>query len=193
MDSGNMDTKHNDKPTLNRRGFLSRFKRSKDGVVAIEFAALAIPFSMLVFAILESCISFAAQQVLSNSAEDVARQVRTGQVKAADLNETKLKEMICDDLEIIVTSGCPELEVDLKEYSTFADAAAVKIKYTSDDDIDTTDFAVTPGVSGTKNMLRVFYRWPIITDLMRASMSNLKDNKTLLFSTVTWQNEPFED
>ncbi len=172
---------------------LSRFRKNRDGVVAIEFAALAIPFSLLVFAILESCISFAAQQVMANATEDIARQLRTGQILAADMNETELKQLICDDLEIIVSSGCPELEVDLKEYASFAAAAAVKTKITSDNDIDTTGFAVTPGKSGTKNMLRVFYRWPVMTDLMRKSMSNLKDGKTLLFATVTWQNEPFED
>jgi len=58
---------------------------------------------------------------------------------------------------------------------------------------DTTGFDVDPGPSMSKNMLRVFYRWPVMTDFMRKSMSNLKDGKTLHFATVTWQNEPFDD
>ena len=53
------------KPALR---WVRRFAGNRKGVVAIEFAALAIPFSLLVFAILESCISFAAQQVLSAAA-----------------------------------------------------------------------------------------------------------------------------
>ena len=176
-----------------RRRLLARFLKNGSGSVAIEFAALAIPFSMLVFAILESCISFAGQQVLANATDNVARQLRTGQVKASDMNETVLRDMICDDLEIIVASGCPGLEVDLRQYATFEDAAKERIKLTSDRDIDTTGFAVTPGPSMSKNMLRVFYRWPVMTDFMRKSMSNLKDGKTLHFATVTWQNEPFDD
>ena len=76
---------------------------------------------------------------------------------------------------------------------TFAEAAAVRIKLTPDKDIDTTGFAVDPGPSMSKNMLRVFYKWPVMTDFMRKSMSNLKDGKTLHFATVTWQNEPFDD
>jgi hypothetical protein len=63
----------------------------------------------------------------------------------------------------------------------------------NDRDLDTSGFAVTPGPSMTKNMLRVFYKWPVMTDFMRKSMSNLKDGKTLHFATVTWQNEPFDD
>lgn len=170
-----------------------RFARDRDGSTAIEFTILALPFCALMFAIFESCISFAAQEVLSNATDDVARQLRTGQVKAASMNETALKKLICDQISIIVTTGCPGLLVDLRQYSTFADAAKVTIKLTSDRDIDTTGFAVTPGPSMSKNMLRVFYKWPVITDFMSSAMSNLKDGNTLHFATVTWQNEPFDD
>jgi Flp pilus assembly protein TadG len=176
---------------LRRR--IRAFRRDRRGTTAIEFALLALPFSLLVFAILESCISFAGQEVLANAADDVARQLRTGQEKAADMTEAKLKTMICNRLNIIVDENCPGLIVDLRQYATFEDAAKVKIKYTADHDIDTTGFAVTPGPSMSKNMLRVFYKWPVMTDFMRASMSNLKGGKTLHFAAVVWQNEPFND
>ncbi|MEX0345601.1 MAG: TadE/TadG family type IV pilus assembly protein [Rhizobiaceae bacterium] len=186
-------------------GFLSRlagrhrrrdFAGDQDGSTAIEFTMLVIPFTLLIFAILESCISFAGQQLLSNSANNVARQLRTGQIKAADVTETSLRELICDDISILVAAGCPGLEVDLREFATFADAAKEEIKYIGSGDtrdIDTSDFDVTPGKSLTKNMLRVFYRWPIMTDIMRKRMSSLKGGTTLHFATVTWQNEPFQD
>lgn len=172
---------------------LSRFSRNREGAVAIEFAALALPFALLTFAILESCISFASQQIMSTAADDVARQLRTGQIKASQLDETRLKELICDRLQLVVTAGCPGLVVDLRQYDTFAEAAKQRIKFTSDKDIDTQGFAVDPGPSMSKNMLRVFYRWPVMTDFLRKSMANLKDGKTLHFATVTWKNEPFED
>lgn len=157
---------------------------------------LALPFTLLVFAILESCISFAGQQLLSNAADNVARQLRTGQIKAAEMTETRLRQEICDEIEILVASGCPGLEVDLREFPTFAAAAAETINYTgsgANRDIDTTGFDVTPGKSITKNMLRVFYRWPIMTDIMRKRLSTLKGGTTLHFASVTWQNEPFDD
>lgn len=177
-----------------RRGFLARFARNRSGSTAVEFTLLSIPFAVLVFAILESCISFAGQQVMSNVTDDIARQIRTGQLKPGPaLTEATLKEMICDRLEIVVAEGCPGLEVDLQEYDTFAEAAAVRIKLTSDRDLDTADFEVDPGLSMSKNMLRVFYKWPVITDFMSKLVSNIKGGKTLHFATVTWQNEPFDD
>jgi Flp pilus assembly protein TadG len=183
------------KPTKNGatpHSFWARFLADRRGN-ALEFAALALPFSFLIFAILESCISFAGQEVMANATADVARKLRTGQIKAADVDEVKLKKLICDELEIIVANDCPGLLVDLREFPSFAAAAAVKIKFTAAKDIDTTGFAVDPGPSTSKNMLRVFYKWPVMTDFMRTMMSSLPDGKTLLFTTVTWQNEAFDD
>lgn len=183
--------------TGRRRGLLQRFLRNQGGSTAIEFTMLAIPFAVLVFAILETCISFAGQQLMSNVTDDVARQIRTGQLRPADLTEESLKGMICDGLQIIVAEGCPGLEVDLREFPTFAAAAAVRINLTVDTngekDLDTSDFDVDPGLAMSKNMLRVFYKWPVITDFMSKLVSNIKGGKTLHFATATWQNEPFDD
>ena len=180
-------------------GLVRRFFRARGGATAIEFVILALPFSALIFAILESCVSFAAQQLISNATDDIARQIRTGQVKAADITETKIRTMVCDRISLVVGDDCPGLEIDLREYTSFEDAAKASFKIESGE-IKLTkngasdgDFKIEPGKSLTKNMLRVFYRWPVMTDYLRKSMANLKDDKTLLYATTTWQNEPFDD
>ena len=188
-----------DGPRRRRRGILSRFARDRSGATAIEFTVLAIPFAALVFAILESCISFAGQQVMSNVTDDIARQLRTGQLRASDPTFTKdaLEDMICEQLEIMVAEGCPGLHVDLRSFNTFQEAAALEIEYLGSTSETRTlapsNFTFSPGPSTSKNVLRVFYEWPVITDFMRARMSNLAGGKTLHFATVTWQNEPFDD
>jgi Flp pilus assembly protein TadG len=169
----------------------ARFLRDRRGTTAIEFVILAIPFSLLVFAILESCVAFAAQQVLANTADKVARELRTGQYTPATLEPGQIQKMICDPIRIIVPN-CTDLHIDLEQYQTFADAAQVRIKYASGD-LDTSGFKIDPGGTGTKNMLRVFYEWPIMTPFMSAVMGNpnLPEGRTLLFASVTWQNEPY--
>lgn len=168
------------------------FLRNRRGSTAIEFAMLAVPFVMLVMSIIETSLSFTAQQILSNATDNLARQLRTGQLKPEAASATEVRKRICDELSLIVDSTCPGLFIDLKSYSTFAAAAAVKTKFTSDKDLDTTGFTVAPGGPESKNMLRVYYKWPVMLDLMRKSMSNMKDNKTLLMATTTWQNEPYD-
>jgi Flp pilus assembly protein TadG len=179
-----------------RPSLLARFVGNRKGTTVIEFTVLAIPFSLLVFAILESCIAFAAQQLLVNATDDIARQIRTGQLKAADLDKTRLREKLCAKLSLMVGDSCDNatnhyLVFDLENYSTFAEAAKVRTKKTADGDIDETGFDVKPGGPLTKNMLRVFYKWPVMTDFMAKTMSDLKGGRKLLFATVTWQNEPF--
>jgi Flp pilus assembly protein TadG len=182
-----------------RRGILSRFARDRSGATAIEFAVLALPFAALVFAILESCISFAGQQVMSNVTDEIARRLRTGQIRASDaeFTQVKLENMVCEQLEIMVAAGCPGLHVDLRSFDTFEQAAALKIIYEGSSNetrtLASSNFTFDPGPSQSKNVLRVFYEWPVITDYMRAKMSNLAGGKTLHFATVTWQNEPFDD
>ncbi len=179
--------------TRRGKGFLSRFLRNRSGSTAVEFSLLTIPFAVMVFAILETCISFASQEVMANVADDIARQVRTGQLKPSDLAGNALRDKICDRLKIIVADTCPGLVVDLQNYTSFTDAAKVRTKFTSDGDLDATGFKVDPGLSMSKNMLRVFYKWPVITNFMVSRVSNLKGGKTLHFASVTWQNEPFDD
>jgi Flp pilus assembly protein TadG len=195
MASGHNADIQNATATARGRRWL-RFFSDRKGNVAIEFSLLAIPFSLLTFAILESCISFAGSQLLANATDDVARQLRTGQVKAAGLTEGQVKTLICDQIDILVASGCPGLKVDLRQYTTFQQAANMRIVYVgsgSEQELDSSNFAFTPGPSMSKNMLRVFYEWPVMTDFMRKAMSNLKGGKTLHYASMTWQNEPFDD
>ncbi|OQM74793.1 pilus assembly protein TadE [Pseudaminobacter manganicus] len=181
-----------------RRDKLSRrFVSERNGSTAIEFAMLAIPFSLLVFAILESCISFAGQEVMANATDSVARQLRTGQLPSS-VDKTQLKQLICDKMEVMVAKGCPGLMVDLRHFGTFTDAAQAGYRIANGEiqltqGSNETSFKVDPGPASSKNMLRVFYKWPVITDFLSKSMSDLKDGKALHFASVTWQNEPFDN
>lgn len=180
-----------------RAGFLAWFLGDRRGSTAIEFSLLALPFALLVFAILESCISLAGQEVMANATADVARQLRTGQLLPADVDETKLKSLICARMEIMVAKGCPGLKVDLRAFDTFAAAADASFSIVDKKIVLTgvadTTFKVEPGLAESKNMLRVFYEWPVMTDFMAARMANLEGGKTLHFASVTWQNEPFNN
>ncbi|WP_214471504.1 TadE/TadG family type IV pilus assembly protein [Mesorhizobium sp. dw_380] len=184
---------------VERARFFRRFVRDRRGSTALEFALLALPFALLVFAILESCISFAGQEVMANITDDVARQLRTGQLRPADVAGSKLTTLICGKLQIIVSTDCPnQLLVDLRQYQTFADAALAGFKIQNGDVVlmqgtSSQTFANSPGPTETRNMLRVFYKWPVMTDLMARSMANLNGGRTLHFASVTWQNEPFDN
>jgi Flp pilus assembly protein TadG len=172
-------------------GLVRRYSGNKKGSVAIEFGIMAMPFVALIFAILESCLSFATQQLISNAVDRVSRDVRTGRIKAADISGTKLHTLICDKIALMAPDTCPDLIVDLNTYANFS-AVPKKIPFTGTGDINQSGFTVKPGGPSTINHMRVYYRWPIMTDFLRQSMSNMPGGKTLLLSSATWRNEPFD-
>jgi Flp pilus assembly protein TadG len=171
-------------------GKLRGFRRDRRGATAIEFAMLALPFALLSFAILETTVSFTAQQVIGNATDKIARQIRTGQLTVANTTESQFRAKICDEISLIVGAGCPQLLFDLQNYSKFQDVPR-DIPIGPDGDIDPSGFKYDPGGEETINSLRIFYRWPVMTDVMKPSMANLPNGNRLLFSTATWQNEPF--
>ncbi|WP_371823917.1 TadE/TadG family type IV pilus assembly protein [Phyllobacterium sp. 628] len=145
----------------------------------------------MIFAIIEVSLSFTAQQAMSNAVDDLARQLRTGQKKVVDVdNAVKLKKLLCGQL-FMAAAPCPDLEVDLQTYATFK-AVPKTFPVNANNDVDVAQLQVKPGAAGTINQMRIFYRWPILTDPMKSRIATIKDQgKTLLFSTVTWRNEPY--
>ncbi len=189
MTNSSVSVSKNTKPA--KGGLLGRFRKDRRGSVAIEFAMLAMPFSLLVFAILESSISFGAQQVMANSVDDLARDIRVGNLKAAAATPAVVRSKICTKMSILVTSGCPGLEIDLKTYANFGDVPTT-IPRTGTGDVNTAGFTTAVGGPSTIHHLRIFYRWPYISDFIGHKLAELPDNKTLLYSSMTWKNEPFD-
>ena len=174
-----------------RSSLTARFCANRRGTVAIEFALIALPFFLLIFAIIEVSLSFTAQQVMSNAADDIARQLRTGEITAAAISApNRLKQTICGRL-FMPAAGCPDLFVDLQTYTTFANVPRT-LPLTTAGDVDVSQLRVTPGGASTINQLRIFYRWPILTDLMKHRIESVDgQGKIMLFSTATWRNEPY--
>lgn len=170
---------------------LTRFRRDEKAVTAVEFALVAFPFFVFIFAVVEIGISFAAQQILSSATEDLSRKFYTGQLTVENTSAAQVRTMICDRIRIIVHSDCKNLFIELNHYNSFSEVpvtglVARTMSYGSSGSINL-------GGTATINQLNVLYRWPAITNIMSLVHSNDSsgDNIVPLFTTITWQNEPF--
>jgi len=169
---------------------LRLFGRARDGVTAIEFTLLIIPFLLIVFSIIETGMNFTARQVLWNATQNVARQIQTGQVRGSDLTQTRIQTMLCDQIQFMVKTGCEGLSFNLGTYSGFASVPTREI-LTDKGYLSRTGITGTNGTS-TINQLNVLYRWPVLTNILYMTDSADAESGTMpLFSTLTWQNEPF--
>lgn len=188
-----------------------RFRRDRDGAAAVEFAILSVPFLMLVFAIFETFLAFAGEQLIANAVDTMSRKIRTGEItfglgRPTDMTEIEFRQAFCD--EIALFSMCSETEasnperlhLDVRQFTSFALMPREIPKITTEDysDLDTSDFAFAPGGAESKNMLRAYYRWQIVTDLIRPFVANLRSPGNLLptdyliVATATFQNEKYE-
>jgi Flp pilus assembly protein TadG len=188
---------------------MGRLLRSKDGATAIEFAMLAIPYFMIIFAIIETFVAFTAEQLVTNAVDVMARQLRTGQItynmgRTTDMTRAQFRQAFCDNVSILISCSAAEiatpskLYLDVETYSTFG-AIPTKIPYSTNtqySDIDPTGFKYAPGGPSTINMLRAYYRWQIMADIIRPYITTIRTTGSvptdfLIVSTAAFQNEKY--
>lgn len=80
--------------------FLRRARRDEGGATAVEFAAVSMPFLMLVFGIIAAGLYFFTAFSIEHAAEQAARVIRTGAFKSANSNTgmttQQFKQLVCD-------------------------------------------------------------------------------------------------
>ncbi len=213
MTSHDIDRHHQAENSRRPRFRLWRkLARSKDGAAAIEFAILAIPYFMIIFAIIETFVAFAAEQLVTNAVNTLGRQLRTGQITYqmnrpdTDMNDvTKFRRAFCEEVSIMIQCSEAEISTPSKLYidaRTFASFAAIpksipRKSTAAYADIDPTSFKFTPGGPSTINMLRAYYRWQVITDLVRPYITTIRPSDGslpsdfLIVATTAFQNENY--
>jgi len=187
-----------------RKSGLRRLLRSKDGAAAIEFAILAIPYFIIVFAIIETFVAYTAEQLVANAVDTMGRQLRTGNITylhsntTTDKTEAQFRTLFCNEVSILIQCNASEIAtpnklfLDVKPYTNFSDMPAT-VPIGTNGDLTTTGLGFAPGGAGTKNMLRAYYKWDIITDLLRPYISNVRptggSNYLLSAETTAFTNE----
>lgn len=171
---------------------LRRFAGNSSGVAAIEFAILALPFFTLVFAIIETSLVFMSELTLDQGVDRVARMVRTGEIQKASMTAADFRNTLCSQVSFLL--DCNKLQIDLKAYQKYSDIP-VNAPVTTDPsgrrDLDTTGFGYTTGAPDTVMALRVYYKWPIYTDVMHEYLSDMSDNSHLLVGIAAFKTEPY--
>ena len=169
------------------RAVLARLRRDASGVAAIEFALLAMPFFLLVFAILETSAVFMGEMTLNQAVARASRLVRTGEVASAALTEAEFKRKLCDEITLLLS--CDKISIDLRTYTKFSDVP--KTAPVTGGVLDTASFRFDKVQPGKIIVLRAFYRWPLFADILRREMSNLGDGSHLIMSVAVMKTEPF--
>lgn len=182
------------KQSLKRmRGFL----KNREGTAAIEFAILAIPFFMLLFAILELAIVFFINSTLNHAVSEAGRQIRTGNFQACG-SQANFKKLVCTNMSGL--GNCEKrLRIDVVSGSAFGSITLAAPPEppekdpsdpSSTDDIPNGDY-VNTGANAPVVVRGLYYHKlvlpPQLTRLENVSGTGIR----LLTSTTAFRNEPF--
>ncbi|MBO0124712.1 MULTISPECIES: TadE/TadG family type IV pilus assembly protein [Agrobacterium] len=183
---------------------LRKFGISRDGTAAIEFAILAIPYFLVVFAIIETFIALIAEQVVVNATDTMARRLRTGQLSSS-ISKEDFRKNFCNEVSVMITCSADEIKteqklyIDLRSFPAFKDIpTTIPLKaYGEYYDLDTAEFGFKPGGPETINMLRVYYRWRVIADIIRPYLTKIRPadgsmpSHFLIVATDAFMNEKY--
>ena len=188
-----------------KRRLWRRLRRSRDGAAAIEFAILAIPYFLIIFAIIETFVAFYAEQLVN-----MARELRTGRItynlgRTTDMTEGQFRQAFCNEISILIT--CSETEIttpsklyiDVRTFPTFGDIPGEIPRVSTADfsDIDPSSFDFAPGGPKSINMVRALYRWQVMTDLVRPYITTIRPadgsmpKDFLISATTAIRNEDY--
>lgn len=194
------DAKPRRRPTS---GLLGRFFARREGATAIEFAILSLPFFMIVFASIETFVAFSAEQLLANATDTVARKIRTGEIRST-MSEKDFRTAFCAEIAILMPCSEDEIKIpnklhlDVRSFAKFSDIPKVlpRVGTAPHADLDPTTFKFAPGGKKSINIVRAYYRWDIMTDLVRPYITNIRPadgsrQTYLMVATAVIQNEDY--
>lgn len=165
-----------------------RFGRAKKGSAVVEFAMLAIPFFLLLYAVIDTSLVFFATSTLENGVATAGRQIKTGQAQAANITQAQFRTLICNQISMLLACDA-RLAIDVRKFNSFSN---VNLPAALDANGNLTgNYQFNMGVAGDIIVVRAFYAWPVLTPNFGTTLVNMSGNARLLTAAMAFKNEPF--
>ena len=167
---------------------VKRFHSTEDGATAVEFAMIAFPFFLLIFAIIETSLFFFAGQYLETAVDDTMRLYRTGQLGNGTTAED-FRDELCD--RVVVMFECKEIKTSVQTALEFDELGDPPV---SDDEGNLPDDEYPPNSAfGGEVIMQISasYKWPVFTNFAAPLAYKNGENFALIQVTAVTQTEPF--
>jgi Flp pilus assembly protein TadG len=167
------------------------YKNDDDGVAAIEFGILAVPFLMLIFGIIELAIILFINSTMTYAVSEAGRQIRVGNFQACGGNTaTKFKELVCSNMSTL--GDCEgRVRVDVLTGQNFSSIVLPDLPDVKNDQ-DAPNGSVASTSGGDPVVARATYYYNLA---MPAALTRLETKEgtgvRMLYSSTAFRNEPF--
>ena len=162
--------------------FRASLGRDRRGLSTIEFAMLAVPLFMIMFAILEVGLALSMNIALANATASVGRQFRVGTKVApgkavttnsgAQISLADFKTAVCQKIFLIGPTTCANnIQIDVRNLASFQTSAPSSPITGSS--FDNSSFCYYSGVSGSIVEMRTYYMWPLINPMLWSTLQSI--------------------
>lgn len=174
------------RPVLAR---LNAFARDRRGATALEFALVAGPFFLMMFALFEYALIYLVTTTLDSATTEAARQIRTGEAQTKQMTSAQFKAQVCTNMGWLQSQCSSKLYIDARTFSTFAGDTSPKP--VSGGKFDPTQLSFSMGGPGTIVLVTSFYQWTLLTPALQTSFSNMTGGIDVISARTAFRNEPY--
>lgn len=187
-----------DLPTAQRgrRGSLRRFRRSQSGASAVEFGFVALPFLMLLAAMVETALMFWTSEVLEEAVSSASRSLLTGTSQTLFQGDpaTKtaaFKNAVCENAPALI--DCDRLKIDVRSYSSFGGATTgtSASNPVQGGALDTTGFGYNQPGAEQIVVVRAVLEYTLVFTQWSSALANIGGGKRAIVASTTFRSEPF--
>ncbi len=191
-------------PPPTRPGFFKRSRfarpgwlRNDDGMAAIEFAIVALPFFLFVFGIIGVGLYFLASTSLEYGAQSAARKVRTGEADKGEMTVGEFKQLVCDAAGSYI--NCGKLAVLLDHDKTWSgvtppsctDGDGAMVSSTGDSGEPISKYA---GGASEVVLVTLCYKWELADSFKFMKLGSGPDGSgpAIIQASAAFKTEPWE-
>ncbi|MFN3816676.1 TadE/TadG family type IV pilus assembly protein [Brevundimonas sp.] len=171
-----------------RRG-LGRFRRDQSGATAIEFAFVAAPFFLMMFALIELGVLFVVDVALESAVSQTGRLVRTGQAHERAMSVSEFKEAVCGRMGVFESQCDERLLVDVRVIPRFTGQTPPD-PLDENGELSESGLRFAIGGPGDIILLSAWYPQPLFTPLVSQGAERVAGHRVLNVTTA-FRNEPF--
>lgn len=185
---------------INRiRDIFRRFYAEEEGITAVEFALVIVPFLWIIMGILELSLAFAASTNLEGATLSAARLVKTGQAQnppSGVTSEDVFLNALCEEAIFMDCANLKYQVVQLGDNTGFSNADSIGMEFDEngdfiDGDGNTGNSFEAGGISDVV-LIRVVYHYEFLTPFIADIFANNELGKMTFVSTIVMQNEPYD-
>lgn len=172
-----------------RRLSLKRFQRDQGGATAIEFAFVATPFLIMIFALIELGVLFVMDVALETAVSQTSRLVRTGQAHSQAMTASQFRQDVCSRMGVFESQCDERLLVDVRVIPRFTGQTPPD---PVDADGELSESGLLFAIGGPRDIILIsaWYPQPLFTPLVSQGAERVAGQRVLNVTTA-FRNEPF--